>query len=398
MEKTKPFDNVGPSVRLVIQQFRQRYHEPSRVFRAPGRVNLIGEHTDYNDGFVMPAALDFYTYVAAGARPDHKISVHSVDFDETVDVELEALAPGPTGHWSDYPCGVAALLFARGAIAAGANLVIKGDVPIGAGLSSSAAVEVATAVSLLAIAGTDLGRRDIAAICQRAEHEYAGTKCGIMDQFISCFGRANHALLLDCRSLDFDSLPVPGGVRIVICNSMVRHELAGGQYNLRREDCEAGVRLLQRHLPDISALRDVTEAQLRRFAAEIPERVYRRCRHVITENARTLEAAAALRHGDLSRFGELMFASHNSLRDDYEVSCPELDVLVQLARSVDGVFGARMTGGGFGGCTVNLVSAEAVGSFQAQLSHQYHTATGMQPAIYVCAASDGAGEVGVQPA
>ena len=398
MEKTKPLDNVGPSVQLVVQQFQQRFDDPCRVFRAPGRVNLIGEHTDYNDGFVMPAAIDFYAYVAAGARPDHKIRVHSVDFDETVDVELESLALGPTGHWSDYPRGVAALLFARGAITTGANLVLKGEVPIGAGLSSSAAIEVATAVSLLAFAGTDLGRREIASICQRAEHEFAGTKCGIMDQFISCFGEANHALFLDCRSLEFDTLPFPSGVRIVICNSMVKHELAGGEYNLRREDCEAGVQLLQHHLTDIRALRDVTAAQLQRFSAEIPERILRRCRHVVSENARTLEAASALRSGDLSRFGELMFASHDSLRDDYEVSCPELDLLVELARKCDGVFGARMTGGGFGGCTVNLVKAEAVGQFQTRLCHQYQTETGIQPAIYVCVASDGAGEVGPQPA
>jgi len=398
MEKTKPFENVAPSLQLVVQQFQQRYDGPCRVFRAPGRVNLIGEHTDYNDGFVMPAALDSYTYVAAGVRLDHKISVHSVDFEETVDVDLESVAPGPTGHWSDYPRGVAALLFARRAISAGANLVIKGEVPIGAGLSSSAAIEVATAVSLLAIAGTDLGRREIASICQRAEHEFAGTKCGIMDQFVSAFGQANHALFLDCRSLGFDTLPLPSGVRIVICNSMVKHELAGGEYNLRRADCEAGVRLLQRHLPDIRALRDVNEAQLQRFSAEIPERIYRRCRHVISENARTLEAAAALRSGDLSRFGELMFASHDGLRDDYEVSCPELDLLVELARECDGVFGARMTGGGFGGCTVNLVKAEAVGQFQTRISHDYQTKTGIQPAIYVCVASDGAGEVGAQPA
>ena len=398
MEKIKPFDNLGPSVQLVVQQFQQRYDDSCRVFRAPGRVNLIGEHTDYNDRFVMPAALDFYTYVAAGARRDHRISVHSVDFDETVDVESEAVVLGPTGHWSDYPRGVAAQLFARGAISAGANLVIKGEVPIGAGLSSSAAIEVATAVSLLALAGTGLGRREIASICQRAEHEFAGTKCGIMDQFISCFGEANHALFLDCRSLEFDTLPLPRGVRIVICNSMVKHELAGGEYNLRREDCEAGVRLLQHHLPGIRALRDVTDAQLQRFSAEIPERILRRCRHVVSENARTLEAASALRSGDLSRFGELMFASHDGLRDDYEVSCPELDLLVELARGGEGVFGARMTGGGFGGCTVNLVKAEAVGQFQTRLCHQYQTETGIQPAIYVCVASDGAGEVGAQPA
>jgi len=398
MKNASPLDEPLPSVPSVAQQFRLRYGGPCRVFRAPGRVNLIGEHTDYNDGYVMPAALDFYTYVAAGARSDRVISVHSLDFDETIDLELSALAPGPTGHWSDYVRGVAALLFGSGQVTTGANLVIKGEVPIGAGLSSSAAIEVAAAFALLAVNRTNLNRREIAAICQHAEHEYAGTKCGIMDQFISCFGAANHALLLDCRSLTYERVPIPDGVQIVICNSMVKHELAAGEYNLRRKDCEAGVRILQEHLPDVRALRDVAFDQLQHFSRGLPERIYRRCRHVVSENARTLEAADALQQKNLNRFGDLMYASHRSLRDDYDVSCPELDVLVELARKCRGVFGARMTGGGFGGCTVNLVSAEAVASFQAELSAGYHEATGIQPAIYVCAAADGADEVGAQPA
>jgi galactokinase len=373
--------------------FRRRYGGLSRVFRAPGRVNLIGEHTDYNDGFVMPAALDFSTYIAAGASSADNLTVHSLDFDETVTLHLDALPHGATGHWSDYVRGVAAILQARGIAICGAHLVVKGDVPIGAGLSSSAAIEVATAFALLAISGVSLERRVIAEVCQRAEHEYAGTKCGIMDQFISCLGQAQHALMLDCRSLEYEALPLPAGMRIVICNSMVKHALAGGEYNLRRADCEAGVQLLQRHLPAVRALRDVTLPQLQEHSQHMPERIYRRCRHVVSENARTLDAAAALKSGDLARSGRLMYESHASLRDDYEVSCPELDLLVDFAEKYPGVFGARMTGGGFGGCTVNLVEASAVEAFQAEVSRRYQNATGKQPAIYVCAASDGAGEV-----
>ncbi|HZD33200.1 MAG TPA: galactokinase, partial [Candidatus Angelobacter sp.] len=398
MEDIRPLDPATASAQIVASEFHRRFVQPCRVFRAPGRVNLIGEHTDYNDGFVMPAALGFCTYVAAAALGGRTLTVHSLDFNETVALDLDALPPGATGHWSDYVRGVAAVLQARGLTIVGASLAIKGDVPIGAGLSSSAAVEVATAFALLAVSGVSLDRRVIAEICQRAEHEYAGTKCGIMDQFISCLGQASQALLLDCRSLQYDPLPVPDGVRIVICNSMVKHALAGGEYNLRRADCEAGIQVLRRHFPGIQALRDVTASQLQQYSAEMPERIYRRCRHVVSENARTLAAAAELRGGDVARFGSLMYESHASLRDDYAVSCSELDLLVELARKCAGVFGARMTGGGFGGCTVNLVEANVVEAFQAEVARRYENATGKRPAIYVCAASPGAGEVGVQSA
>ena len=393
MEQAEKTDNSQAATRHVAREFRQRYGEPIGIFRAPGRVNLIGEHTDYNDGFVMPAALAFFTYVAAGPRRDRRLSVYSVDFDESRSFDLSDLGAGPNGHWSDYVRGVAGVLQARGNAIRGANLVIKGEVPIGAGLSSSAAVEVATALALLTNSDLAWSGIQVAKACQRAEHEYAGTKCGIMDQFISCFGRANHALLLDCRSLKSELLEIEDRVRIVLCNTMVRHDLADGEYNHRRADCEAGVRGLQRYLPEIRALRDVTLVQLSEHVADLPAITFRRCRHVISENARVLDAAQALKDGDLTRFGDLMDASHISLRDDYEVSCKELDLMVSLARKCRGVLGSRMTGGGFGGCTVNLVEAETVEEFKANIAREYEGATGLLPEIYVCTAADGASEI-----
>jgi len=344
----------------------------------------------------MPAALAFFTYAAAASRSDGKLFVYSVDFDEAREFELKGTGPGPTGNWSDYVRGVASVMRSKGLPIGGANLVIKGDVPIGAGLSSSAALEVASATALLGISNIQLDGREIAAICQRAEHDYAGTKCGIMDQFISCFGKANHALLLDCRSLDFEPVKFPEGVRIVICNTMVKHELAAGEYNRRRAECEAGVRHLQRFLPDIRALRDVSESQFASYSSDMAGFIRRRCRHVISENARVLEAADALRSDNLKRFGELMAESHVSLRNDYEVSCDELDLMVELASRCPGTYGARMTGGGFGGCTVNLVEADAVEDFKTTVAGKYKQRSGLQPDIYVCTAADGAREITVQ--
>ena len=281
----------------------------------------------------------------------------------------------------------------RGQRLAGANLAIRGDVPVGAGLSSSAAIEVATAFALLGNSKLSMDRLDIALACQQAEHRYAGTKCGIMDQFISCFGRADHALMLDCRSLDYDALKIDPGVRIVICNTKVRHELAGGEYNLRRADCEAGVKYLKQHLPDIEALRDVTLDELERWGHEMPDLTYRRCHHVVTENERVLSARKALKSGDLDGFGDLMAKSHRSLADYYEVSCPELDLMVDLAGKCRGVHGSRMTGGGFGGCTVNLVAAASAQRFKETMEREYLKATGIHPDVYICAAADGAGEI-----
>jgi len=372
-------------------RFEQLFGAQPNIFRAPGRVNLIGEHTDYNDGFVMPAAIGFYTWIAIARGDGQTLRVHSEQFNETVDLPLGALAGPPRQHWSDFIRGVAAVLQGNGQILSGGNLVVDGHVPIGAGLSSSASLEVASALALLSVSHSTVPPLDLARLCQRAEHEYVGTRCGIMDQFIAIFGRSTHALMLDCRSLAYEALPIPSDLRLVICNSMVKHELAGGEYNRRRADCEAGVRILQNQLPKVRALRDVTPTDLERNKNEMPERVYRRCRHVVSEDARVVDAANALKSGDLARFGHLMNDSHRSLRDDYEVSCRELDLLVELASACQGVYGSRMTGGGFGGCTITLVQSAEADRFRGIIAESYQKETGITPHVYVCSATQGAG-------
>ena len=378
------------AVDMLTARFQEMFGAGPRIFRAPGRVNVIGEHTDYNDGFVMPAAMEFYTWVAAEKRGDRLLESYSEHFDEKISLSLDALAGPPRKHWSDFVRGVAAVLQNAGYKLAGANLVIHGEVPLGAGLSSSASLEVATALALSSLSGIDVPRLDLVKLCQKAEHEYVGTRCGIMDQFIAVFGAAGHALMLDCRSLEFQLLPVPRDLRLVVCNSMVRHELVSGEYNRRRADCEEGVRLLQLHLPGIRALRDVAVADLEAWKQVLSARVYRRCRHVVTENQRVLAAAKALQCGDAHRFGHLMYRSHASMRDDYQISCKELDLLVDLASSSSSVYGARMTGGGFGGCTVNLLRADASDSFKGHISQAYREVTGIIPEIYVCEPAQGA--------
>ena len=373
--------------------FEARYGREPRVFRAPGRVNIIGEHTDYNDGFVMPAAIQFATSVAAAARTDRKLQAYSEMFRDAREFDLDDEAPAAQGDWTDYVRGIAVTLERAGYHLRGADLVIRGNVPIGAGLSSSAAIEVATASALLAVSGLSLPPTEIARLCQRAENEFVGMRCGIMDQFVSCCGRAGHALMLDCRSLDYQLIPIPPAARLVISNTMVHHELAHSEYNQRRADCEAAVRHLAHSLPYIRALRDVTLAELEQYGRDLPDTVFRRCRHVISENGRVLQGSAALLNADLDAFGRRMIESHESLRSDYEVSCDELDLMVELALGVEGVYGARMTGGGFGGCTVNLVQASKVDVFQELVSTGYEKATGKKPSIYSTSAMDGAAEV-----
>jgi galactokinase len=373
------------------QKFRERFGETARVFRAPGRVNLIGEHTDYNAGFVMPAAIGLYTWAAISPRPDRKLVVHSENFQETCEFDLNEAGAEATGHWSDYVRGVGVVLEKAGHRLSGANLLVRGEVPIGAGLSSSAAIEVATGISLLENSGIAVDRAGLARLCQRAENEFVGMRCGIMDQFVSCFGQANHALVLDCRSLSYQRLPLGNGARLIVCNTMVKHALAGGEYNRRRAECEEAVRLLGRVFAGIHSLRDLSAEQLESGRNELPDGVYRRARHVVTENQRVLQAARGLQSGDLTRFGELMHESHASLKNDFEVSCRELDTMVRLASNVEGVYGARMTGGGFGGCTVNLVRSDCVDAFQRSVSSGYERETGMRPDIYICDAAEGAG-------
>ena len=373
--------------------FRDEFGGEPRLYRAPGRVNLIGEHTDYNDGFVLPAALEAATWVAAAPRADRRLRVRSLRRDGVATFDLDDPDPQPLRDWSDYAHGVAVMLMRSGASLRGADLLIASDVPIGAGLSSSAALEVSVGYALLDLAGIEVDRTELARRCQQAENDFVGMRCGIMDQFIACHGAAGHALLLDCRSLDFRLVPIDPAVRLVICNSMVHHAHAGGEYNLRRAECERGVALLAPFLPGISALRDVSADQLAAHAEALPALTLRRCRHIVTENDRVLRAAAALEAGAVAAFGELMNASHRSMRDDYEISCAELDVLVELAWRVDGVLGARMTGGGFGGCTVSLVRADAVERFRDSVAAGYRAATGLTPDIFVGVPGDGVAAV-----
>ncbi len=381
-----------PTASGLISLFGKKFGGEARIFRAPGRVNLIGEHTDYNDGFVLPSAIGFYTYVAAGKRPDCELIAYSDLYEEEIALSLEELSGPPRRHWSDFIRGPAAILQQAGYRLSGTNLAIHGEVPLGAGLSSSASLEVAVALALTAVAEVHPSRLELVKICQKAEHEYVGTRCGIMDQFAVSFSQEGSALFLDCRSLEYRQLPIPQGLRLVVCNSMVRHELASGEYNLRRADCESGVKLLRAHLPAATALRDVEPADLVRYRQELPEQIYRRCRHVVTENQRVFKAVAALEAADPEQFGRLMYESHASLRDDYGVSCKELDLLVAIASAVPGVFGARMTGGGFGGCTVNLVRADSVDGFQSRIANAYLKQTGINPQVYVCEPAQGASE------
>ena len=381
------------SLQQLTAAFQKLYGGQPRIYRAPGRVNVVGEHTDYNEGFVMPAAINFSTWVAVTTRDDSVVKIHSDIFEEDPEIDLANPAAHGRGHWSDYPLGVAIKLKEAGHDICGANLFVHGEVPLGSGLSSSAAIEVATGLALLDISGVKIDRLELAKICQRAENEFVGARTGLMDQFIACFGKADHAVMLDCRSLKSRALPVPDDVKLVVCNTMVKHELASSEYNARREQCEEGVRILSQHLPNITSLRDVTPDDVERFRAELGEVIFKRCLHVTTENDRVLKATDALRDRDLKTFGKLMYESHHSLRHDYEVSCQELDVMVDLAKPIKGVFGARMTGGGFGGCTINLVAVEAVGEFTQTIRNSYIQATGKTSGVYICSAADGAERV-----
>ena len=375
------------------EQFQKLYGEEARVFRAPGRVNLIGEHMDYNEGFVMPVAMDLYTWVAAAARKDSRVQVYSQNVRERAEMDLRDLNLRVRRHWSAYVLGVAASLRVSGAEIGGANLLVEGKVPMGAGLSSSASVEVAAGYALLESSGLSRSPVELAKICQRAENEFAGARCGIMDQMIACCGRANYALLLDCRTLGFRLLPLFADAQFVVCNSMVKHDHAANEYNQRRADCETAARILASRMPNVKTLRDVSIDDLERFAADLPSTVYRRAHHVVTENARVLAARVALEKSDPELFGALMKQSHTSLRDDYNVSCAELDILVKLASNSPGVYGSRMTGGGFGGCTISLVASEHLEEFKRTIAEEYHHATKFTPDVYSFHASDGAQEV-----
>jgi galactokinase len=344
----------------------------------------------------MPAAINFSTWLTLYPLSENRIEIYSENFEDEVVFDFDNPQTTKTKHWSDYAVGVIVMLLEAGYVLRGARLVVRGEVPIGSGLSSSAALEVVIACALSAHSQLYIANLELAKLCQKAENEFVGARVGIMDQFVSLFGQQRHALLLDCRSLEHRLLPLPADAKLVICNTMVKHELAASAYNERREQCEEGVRVLSGLLPNVKALRDVTPDELETHRGRLSDDVYRRCRHIVTENVRVLAAAEALEQGDLGRFGDLMYESYRSLRDDFEVSCKELDVMVKLARRVDGVFGARMTGGGFGGCTVNLVARDRVESFQQIVGDAYRIATGIVPEFYICEAVNGAEEVSIE--
>lgn len=375
-------------------EFSKIFGREPRLFRAPGRVNLIGEHTDYNGGFVLPMAIEYATTVAAAARDDRIIQVRSVNLDETAEIDLDAPEQKLRGSWVDYIEGVARILERENAKLRGADLLISSDVPTGAGLSSSAALEISVGLALTEISGNVIDKVKLALIGQAAEHEFVGAKVGIMDQFISALGKKEHALLIDCRSLKAEQIPFAAADTVIaICDSKVKHKLSGSEYNTRRAECEKGVEILQKFLPKITQLRDVSVEDFEKYKTHLPEIIEKRCRHVVTENERTLKAAEALKKNNLEEFGHLMFLSHRSLRDDYEVSCSELDLLVEIAKTGAGVLGARMTGGGFGGSTVNLVKRENLTEFNEKIQFEYERQTNIKPSIYISGAADGAGEI-----
>jgi galactokinase len=385
-DKTSP---EQPALEL-LERFRSLYGERPVVVRAPGRVNLIGEHTDYNEGFVLPAAIAFETRIAAARRDDRRLLVTSDNYAERVEFNLDRLPVLPRGHWSDYVAGVVRLMDRALDGMPGANLLVRGNVPQGAGVSSSASLEVAVCKAFQELSGKALDGTSVALLCQRAENDFVGARCGIMDQFISVHGKKNHALCLDCRTLEYRQLAIPADVRLVICNTMVRHSVTAGEYNQRRAECEAAAQFFAERVPGAEFLRDVTSADFERFGGQLPEVIRKRCRHVLTENTRVLQAAEALASGDVERFGQLMAGSHASLDDDFEVSCEELNLMVRLAEQNKGVYGARMTGGGFGGCTINLVQKDHVEAFQRNVAAEYESATGRAPEIYISPAADGA--------
>ncbi len=373
---------------------KNRFHADPVVFAAPGRVNLIGEHTDYAEGFVMPAAIDFATLAAISPRSDGKIVVYSENYGEERTFDAAALPARGSKHWSDYPLGVAVILAGEGIRIPAFSLSIWGDVPLGSGLSSSAAIEVATALAVASLAGVEIPGPRLARLCQRVENEFVGANCGIMDQFISANGKANHALLLDCRDLSYKLAPIPENVALVIANTMVKHSVAGGEYTSRRAQVEEAAAVIARHRPEVKFLRDATVDDLAKWGHEMSPDAVKRARHVITECTRTVAACDALMKHDLKTLGRLMAEAHTSYSKDFEGSCVEADAMVELAQGLPGLIGARLTGGGFGGCTINLVEQSHAAEFSRALGERYKAKIGIEPQIMVCHASDGAHRIG----
>lgn len=389
----------------VADAFRRRWgRDPAVVVRAPGRVNLLGAHVDYSEGWVMPAAIDRAIWLAAAPATDEVLDVHALDRDDTQSLDLAALPPpvaersAPRATWVDYPAGVAWALREAGFRPRGMRVVFGGDVPVGAGLSASAAVEVAFLLAWERLSGFALNGLTRARMGRRAENGYVGVGSGIMDQFASIHGRAARVILLDCRTLDHELLPIPPRTAVMVADTGVRRRLRESGFNDRRAECEEAVAILRRDLPAIRTLRDVPAAHFERWCHRLPDPIVRRARHAVEECARVRAGAEALRRGDLSAFGELMSRSHRSSRDLYEVTVPELDLLAATAWEVDGCYGARLAGGGFGGCVIALVADSAVATLAEAWTERYRALFGRSPEVFTCAVTDGAGIVDPQPA
>ena len=366
--------------------------DPSVLVKGPGRVDLIGIHTDYNEGFVLPVAVNVDVLALGKLRDDRKVAVYSANFEKLVEFSLDNIEYDNVDKWSNYVRGVVNFIQKSGIELQGANVVLQGNVPLGSGLSSSAALEMATGTVFQALNKFDMSGEDMALIGQKAENKFVGVNTGIMDQFVSRLGKKDHALFLDCRTLKYEQLPLDTSkVKIVVCNTMKPRGLVDSEYDLRRSQCEEGVKLLSQWIPNVKALRDVTSEDLKKYGDRLPKAVYKRAKHVISENERGLKCKEVLNAGDFVEFGKLMNASHDSARDDYEVSCPELEAMVEVGRNAPGALSCRLAGAGFGGCAVSLVKDEYVDKFVDTVKVEYKKKTGLAPALYVCTAEDGAG-------
>ena len=373
----------------IQEEFKKRYGDGALLYASPGRVNLIGEHTDYNLGFVLPGAIDKSIYLAIKPNDGTLSRLYSVDYDATVNVDMNG--EQPKEQWASYIYGVVQEMKKRGANVPAFDCVFGGDVPLGAGLSSSAALECVTGFAINEVYNLGFNRKDLAIIGQMTEHNYIGVKCGIMDQFASLFGEKGKVIRLDCRSMEYVLEPFnPVGYKVVLIDSMVKHTLASSEYNVRRAQCEVGVSIIGKHAEGIESLRDVTMDMLNTYRAEMDEMVYRRCRYVIEENQRLIDGCQALKDGDYTLFGSKMFGSHDGLSKDYEVSCKELDFIATIGRKTDGVLGARMMGGGFGGCVINVVNDATYDSYIDEVKSRYTTEFQVTPRIIDVVIGDGA--------
>jgi galactokinase len=373
----------------IREQFFQHYKKRALVFAAPGRVNLIGEHTDYNEGFVLPGAVDKRIYVAVAKNTDEVLNVYANQYDQQLSFSLQNIQP--VKGWATYLLGMIFNLQQKGFSVSGIDVMIDGDVPVGAGMSSSAAVCSAFGFALNEIFELGLSKMELALLGQKTEHNFAGVQCGIMDEFASLHGKAGHVMKLDCRSLEYEYIPFDfPDYKIVLVNTMVTHSLAATEYNVRRKQCEEGVAVFKRFYPEINSLRDVSIAQLDLHKKDLPEIIFKRCGFIVHENMRVLRACAFLKKGDIYSFGEIMVIAHEGLSKCYEVSCRESDFLVDIAKRFGGVAGTRQMGGGFGGCTINIVKSDAVNDFTAFIKNAYNKQFDKLPEIYITQIEDGA--------